>query len=85
MISLYVDDKRELPKNGQYVSKLTGDTIKYQGQKWSEFQILNYKTNAQPYYVLIDHKGTRLNEPTAYNPDTELYKNWLEQGIEKFK
>lgn len=85
MISLYVDDKRELPENEQYKSELTGDTIKYAGQKWSDFQILNYKTNAQPYYVLTDHKGARLNEPTAYNPDIELYKNWLEQGLKKFK
>jgi len=85
MISLYVDDKRELQENEQFQSKLTGDTIKFAGQKWSEFQILNYKTNAQPYYVLTDHSGAKLNEPTAYNPDIELYKIWLEQGLKNFR
>jgi thiol:disulfide interchange protein DsbD len=69
LISLYVDDKRELPENERIVSKLTGEKIKYIGQKWSEFQTIRYKTNAQPFYVLVDNAGKSLNEPTAYNPD----------------
>ncbi|CAM3759267.1 protein-disulfide reductase DsbD family protein [Flavobacterium chungbukense] len=85
VISLYVDDKRELPENEQTVSKITGEKLRYTGQKWSEFQILKYKTNAQPYYVLIDHNGKELNKPTAYNPDIDFYNNWLEQGISNFK
>lgn len=85
MISLYVDDKRQLREDEQIVSGITGKKIKYAGQKWSEFQILKYKTNAQPYYVLIDHQGQELNEPTAYNADIEAYRNWLEQGIKNFR
>ncbi|WJS93842.1 thioredoxin family protein [Flavobacterium johnsoniae] len=85
VISLYVDDKREIPENEQTVSEITGEKLKYTGQKWSEFQILKYKTNAQPYYVMIDHEGKALNTPTAYNPDIDFYKNWLEQGISNFK
>jgi len=85
VISLYVDDKREIPENEQTVSEITGEKLKYTGQKWSEFQILKYKTNAQPYYVMIDHEGKTLNTPTAYNPDIDFYKNWLEQGISNFK
>ncbi len=85
VISLYVDDKRELPENEQIVSKLTGKKIKYIGQKWSEFQTITYKTNAQPFYVLIDHKGKKLNEPTAYNSDAVAYLTWLRAGISNFK
>ncbi|MGO4772317.1 cytochrome c biogenesis protein CcdA [Flavobacterium sp. W22_SRS_FK3] len=85
VISLYVDDKRPLAEKEQIVSKLTGKKLKYTGQKWSEFQILKYKTNAQPYYVLIDHNGDNLNQPTAYNPDIEFYTNWLKEGINNFK
>ena len=85
LISLYVDDKRELPENEQIVSKITGRKIKYIGQKWSEFQTLTYKTNAQPLYVMVDNNGKKLNEPTAYNPDVEYYFNWLNIGISKFK
>ncbi|MCP2028412.1 thiol:disulfide interchange protein DsbD [Flavobacterium sp. HSC-32F16] len=85
VISLYVDDKRPLEENEQVVSKITGKKLKYIGQKWSEFQILKYKTNAQPYYVLVDHKGENLNQPTAYNPDIAFYTNWLKEGVRNFR
>lgn len=83
LISLYVDDKRELPENEQIVSKLTGKKIKYIGQKWSEFQTVTYKTNAQPFYVLADSDGKQLNEPSAYNPDVNEYLDWLTEGLNK--
>lgn len=85
LISLYVDDKRELNPHEQIISKLTGKKLKYIGQKWSEFQTLTYKTNAQPFYVLVDHNGETLNETSAYNPDVEEYLNWLKKGISNFK
>ena len=85
VISLYVDDKRPLAENEQVVSKITGKKLKYTGQKWSEFQILKYKTNAQPYYVLVDHDGKSLNQPTAYNPDIVFYTNWLKEGVGNFR
>lgn len=85
VISLYVDDKRELPLNEQTISQLTGKKIKYIGQKWSEFQTVTYKTNAQPFYVIIDNNGRKLSEPEAYNPDIENYLFWLKTGIENFK
>ncbi|WP_281310106.1 protein-disulfide reductase DsbD family protein [Flavobacterium flavigenum] len=85
LISLYVDDKRPLPESEQVVSKITGKILKYTGQKWSELQILKYKTNAQPYYVLMDHKENDLNKPSAYNPDIEVYYKWLQEGVKNFK
>lgn len=85
LVSLFVDDKRELPQNEQTTSQLTGKKIKYIGQKWSEFQTITYKTNAQPFYVLINKAGESLNEPSAYNPDIETYFNWLKEGISNFK
>jgi thiol:disulfide interchange protein len=84
LISLYVDDKRELNPHEQITSKLTGKKLKYIGQKWSEFQTLTYKTNAQPFYVLVDHNGETLNETSAYNPDIEEYLNWLKKGVSNF-
>ncbi|MDH3322269.1 MAG: protein-disulfide reductase DsbD family protein [Flavobacteriaceae bacterium] len=85
LISLYVDDKRVLPENEQYISEITGKKVKNIGKKWSEFQIKKYKANAQPYYVLLDHNGDNLNEHTAYDPDIESYLNWLNEGIGNFK
>ncbi len=85
LISLYVDDKRPLPDGEEIDSKLRpGKKLKYIGQKWSEFQTLKYKANAQPFYVLIDHQGENLLDPVGYTPDAEEYQNWLETGVSKF-
>ena len=85
LISLHVDDKRDLPKDEQYVSKVTGKTIRTIGNKWSEFSIIRYKANVQPYYVLMGHDEKNLNEPVGYTPDVEEYSTWIQNGISKFK
>jgi len=85
LISLYVDDKRELPKSEQTVSKITGNEITSVGDKWTEFIITKYKTNTQPFYVLIDLNEQKLNEPISYTPNVEDYLGWLKDGISKFK
>ncbi len=85
LISLYVDYKKELPKDEQYISKETGKKIKTIGNKWSDFQITKYKANAQPYYVMIDHQENNLNKPIGYTPDTDEFLSWLKKGQNKFK
>ncbi|MBN8567077.1 MAG: thioredoxin family protein [Flavobacteriales bacterium] len=86
LISLYVDDKKELAENEKYVSKETGKKIKTIGNKWSDFQITKYKANAQPYYLILDTEGNTLSdEPASYDPDIDLYEKWLRNGIDKFK
>jgi len=80
LISLYVDDKRPLPEGEIIESKLRpGKKLKYIGQKWSEFQAINYGINAQPYYVLINHEEEKLIEPVAYTPNVDEYYNWLKK------
>jgi len=85
LISLYVDDKRELPKNEQFISKSSGSEIVTIGDKWTDFVITRYKTNTQPYYVLTDLNEQKLNEPISYTPDVKEYVAWLNDGISKFK
>jgi len=84
LISLYVDDKRELPKSEQHVSKETGNDIETVGDKWTEFMLTKYQTNTQPLYVLTDLEGRTLNGTTSYDPDVEKYEQWLKAGIAKF-
>jgi thiol:disulfide interchange protein DsbD len=48
-------------------------------------QTIKYKTNTQPYYVLMDHNENNLIEPVAYTPDADEYNNWLKEGIRNFK
>lgn len=85
LVSLYVDDKKELPKDQQYISPVTGKEITTYGKKWSDFGISKYEANVQPYYVLMGHDEENLNKPVGYTPDVEEYKKWLEDGISKFK
>jgi len=85
LVSLYVDDKRQLPENEQFVSETTGKKIKTIGNKWSDFQIKKYRANAQPYYVLLDQNGNNLNKYSAYDPNIESYMKWLKEGIANFK
>ncbi|MAO07155.1 MAG: thiol:disulfide interchange protein [Alteromonas sp.] len=84
LISLYVDDKRKLPEDDQYVSEATGKKIKTIGNKWSDLQIKRYKANAQPFYVLMDLNEKNLIDPAGYTPDPEEYLEWLELGISNF-
>ena len=88
VISLFADDKRELPKDQQFVSKSTGSEIETIGDKWTDFMITKYKTNTQPLYVLVDLEGNNLNTETpttSYDPDVALYENWLKKGLANFK
>ena len=84
LISLPVYLKEELPEAEQYVSETTGKRVLTVGNKWSDFQIKNYKINAQPYYVLLDTAENKLNEPVGYTPDVAEFEAWLAEGISKF-
>ncbi|MDQ1164726.1 thioredoxin family protein [Flavobacterium sp. SORGH_AS_0622] len=86
LISLYVDDKRELPKEEQFTTA-SGDKIITAGDKWTDFMISKYKTNTQPLYVITDLEGNNLNntKPTISYVSTEEYLKWLKEGISNFK
>lgn len=87
LISLYVDDKRPLPKDKQFYSKETDSEIETIGDKWTDFMITKYKTNTQPLYVLTDLEGKSLNktkESISY-VSVDEYLVWLKGGIENFK
>ena len=85
LISLYVDYRKSLPKSEQYISEVTGKKVKTVGNKWSDFQMEKYQTNAQPYYVVIDNEGVDLLQPIAYTPDAEEYYKWLNEAISNYK
>jgi thiol:disulfide interchange protein DsbD len=87
LISLYVDDKRELPKD-QQVKSSTGEILETIGDKWTDLIISKYKTNTQPLYVITDLEGNNLNSTTptiSYTPDVAAYGAWLKEGISNFK
>lgn len=85
IVSLYCDDREKLPESEWYYSEAIKGKVKTVGNKWSDYQVKRYGKNAQPLYVIQDLEGNDLTEAIGYTPDIEEYKNFLLDGIEKFK
>ncbi|MFN3784916.1 MAG: cytochrome c biogenesis protein CcdA [Spirosomataceae bacterium] len=81
--SLYVDDKKELPREKQYLSSYSNEMITTIGAKNMEYEITQFNNNAQPYYVIIDAKGKILMNPIGYSSEKE-FLDWLKEGEKKF-
>jgi thiol:disulfide interchange protein len=84
VVSLYCDDKKELPENLKYTTP-DGVKIKTWGNKWSQMQIDKYGSNSQPLYVLLDHNEKMLTDSAyGYTPVSE-YVEYLKTGSAEFK
>ena len=87
LISLYVDDRKRLLDEEQFVYKFKNGkikNIKTIGDKWSTFQAINFSSASQPYYILLYPDGKIINSPIQYT-DSETYYNWLKEGLDKYK
>jgi thiol:disulfide interchange protein DsbD len=88
LVSLYVDDKKNLPASEQqvYLSK-NGNKIKITtvGDKWGTFQTENFNASSQPLYALVSPDEKLLNNPVGYTPNASEYAFWLECGWKTFK
>ena len=88
IISLYVDDKKELPEAEQFdYLRINGTVKKIEtiGDKWGTLQTINFQNNSQPYYVLLNHDLKLLNTTNAYEPNPDAYFEWLNIGLQNFK
>ncbi|PQB08338.1 hypothetical protein BST83_15300 [Polaribacter filamentus] len=87
LISLYIDDNEKelaiaqqfdfLKKNGK-VKRI--ETV---GDKWSTFQVINFKNASQPFYVLLSPDLEVLNSSQQYT-DRDTYYDWLQEGLKNF-
>ena len=88
LISLYVDERIPLPEDEQYETTIAGKKKKVRtvGDKWTVLQAETYKTNSQPYYVMLDHEENQLGVSANYQDygRVDLFKSWLEDGIDEF-
>jgi thiol:disulfide interchange protein DsbD len=86
LVSLYVDDRKELPESEHRVEKYGGKDfrIKTVGNKWSYLQASRFNRNAQPFYVMIDHDGNHIGGSAGYDPDAEVFIDFLEDGLNEF-
>ncbi len=87
LVSLYEDEKIELPEAEQKEVMIDGDKKKINtiGKKWINMQYTRYGLIAQPYYAILDHNEKDLIKAVGYTPKVEDYKNWILSGIAAFK
>lgn len=85
IVSLYVDDRTQLPENEWIVSSLDGKQKKTIGKINEDIEISRFKTNALPLYVIADREGNPLNKPMPTNLNVKQYKSWLEEGVLLFR
>jgi len=84
LISLYVDDRKELDVKDFITLKYKSGKekiIKTVGEKGATFQAINFKSASQPYYVLLDNNLRILNKPIQYT-SKDKYLNWLKEGLD---
>ena len=90
IVSLYVDERTELPKKEQKTIKVNGrdfDLVTI-GNKWTAKQIEEYKTSSQPYYVLQTPDGEDIPVGSAdyqNHGSPEVFKKWLNDGLKAYK
>ena len=90
LISLYVDDKKQLREEEQLLVNRTSGVgvrkLENIGHKWAYFQAQYFKVNSQPYYLLMDPNNYKiLNAPVGYTPDENDYISFLNCGLDEFK
>ena len=84
LITLMVDDKRELPapltvtENGKTV------TLETVGEKWSYLQRSKFNASTQPFYVILGRDGQPLAPSYSYAENVAKYVEWLQTGIKAF-
>ncbi|MGD0341901.1 MAG: cytochrome c biogenesis protein CcdA [Bacteroidales bacterium] len=84
IISLYADDRTELPENEWFVSSIDGKMKKTIGKQNEDIEITRFSTNALPLYVISDYDGKAVISPMPTNLNAENYKNWLDDGLKAF-
>jgi thiol:disulfide interchange protein DsbD len=88
VVSLYVDERNNLPLSEQTVELLSNKTEKAIvtiGDKWSTFQTENFGATSQPQYAIISPDQVALTKTKYYTPDTEEFIEWLECGLEAYR
>jgi len=88
LVSLYVDERTKLDEKDQYETTIAGKKkkVKTIGDKWTVLQAERFKTNSQPYYVILDHQENQLGDAANYQDygKVDLFKDWLIAGINEF-
>jgi len=81
IVSLYTDDRTDLPEDQWYTSKLDNKVKKNIGAQNNDFQESRFKYQGQPLYVILDPNTEKeLTQPVTYERSVPAYLDFLKEG-----
>lgn len=83
LISLYVDDDKKL--SSVYISEHSGNKLRNVGNKWADFQIVNFEQNSQPLYVMASNDQKVITSPRPFAEGVESYLDFLKCSLQNSK
>lgn len=85
VVSLYTDERRELPKEEQFYSEVLKRQVNTIGKKFMHLQALRFNSISQPYYVLYSPDEELLvSPPIGAEFNKQKFLAYLEQGLKTF-
>lgn len=86
LTTLYVDDKRELPKPIEMTDRKGNKvTLEDYGELWSFLQENKFGAVAQPYHVVLDSEGNLLTYPQDFTESVDEYNRFLDSALSNYK
>ena len=83
LISLYVDDRKPLEE--VLLSKTRDTKLRNVGNKWADFQIVNFEQNSQPLYVMMTPDERVMAKPRGYKEGVKDYAEYLSCGLDVYR
>jgi len=81
-VSLYTDDRTQLPEEEQYVNK-EGKKIRTLGQRNIDLEVTLFGEVGQPMYIFLDDQGELIKNASGYVPDLERFINIMQEVKEE--
>jgi thiol:disulfide interchange protein DsbD len=88
IVSLYVDEKVDLPLEEQFIYETKDGRkkeIKTVGNKWATLQTQTFENNSQPLYAIVAPDSTILNPTMQFEDKEKVYVEWLQCGLSAYK
>ena len=83
LVSLYTDDREPLEE--PFVSAADEKRKRNIGLKWSDFQVVNFRQNSQPLYIMMTPDEQVITHPRGYEDGIKSYQDYLECGLDYYE
>jgi thiol:disulfide interchange protein len=85
VVSLYVDEKKELPYAEKYISKFDSSHINNLGAKNLDIEVTMGNSNSQPLYLFTDQEGKIIKNAGGYDSDVARFIAILKEVVAENK